>query len=117
MGKVLARGFDPKEDFRSKISKLFQYSEWVDDNFVILEENMLVGSFFLEEDPNKELIIRVYIEGGSDPKRIIKCLCKNYRWLAYDESDEEFMDLEDCHSSGWNNYLNYLRHIGYMGST
>lgn len=117
MGNEVAVSFKREVDIRKKLNRLFSRLEWIDENTVIIEEGMLVGSFHFSTDRQNNNFIEVHIEGGSDPERIIKCLCHNYGWLAWDKSDRKFLDLEDCKSWGWNNYLNYLKHIGYMGET
>lgn len=117
MGKEVPASFKNELDVRKKINRLFRHTEWIDENSAIVEEGMLVGSFKIKTDHRNNYFIEARIEGGSDPGRIIKCLCHNYGWLAWDENDQEFMDLEDCRSNGWNNYINYLKHKGYMGET
>jgi len=115
MGKEVAVSFKNELNVRKKINRLFPRTEWIDDHTVIVEEGMLVGSFSFVTDSQNKTYIKLQVEGGADPKRIIKCLCHNYGWMAWDEYDREFLDLEDCRSNGWNNYINYLKHTGYMG--
>ena len=117
LGKEVLAGFNQRDEFHRKINRVFPKTEWLDENFAIVDEGKLVGSFCLETDKESRTIIRVSIDGGTEPKRTLRCLCQNYSWMAFVVDEETFMDLEDCKASGWNNYINYLRKIGYMGES
>ena len=102
--------FSSKKNVIENIKSTFNDSDWSDSSWGTLTNEFADIEFNVGEEESLGNNFMLHVRGGSKVISLIFQMCIEHGWIAYDVSNEKFIEneLEDSSFKNWKDYKNQV---------
>ena len=103
--------FESRQSVIECIRKTFPDSNWDDPSWGILDNEKAVIEFNIGSKEQMDNTFMLHVRGGQDPTGEIVRMCTQSDWIAYDISNDHFIDNSQPASDSFKKWESYRDHV------
>ena len=103
--------FESRQSVIECIRKTFPDSNWDDPSWGILDNEKAVIEFNIGSKEQMDNTFMLHVRGGQDPTGEIVRMCRQSDWIAYDISNDQFIDNSQPSTESFKKWEGYRDHV------